>query len=83
MRGCSVLCAAASLGLDDSLGCSLITIVNQPTNHRTVTAEQEEDDDWGVVQKPVEQLYMGNRQAAELMCVWMVMDGWMDGCSRG
>lgn len=44
---------------------------SHPHECRTVTAQQEEDDEWGVVEKPVEQLYTGNRQAAELMCVWM------------
>lgn len=36
-----------------------------------MTAQQEDDDEWGVVEQPVEQLYTGNRQAAELMCVCM------------
>lgn len=33
------------------------------------TAEEEEDDEWGVTAKPTEQLYMGDRKAAELMYV--------------
>ncbi|EKU21108.1 hypothetical protein NGA_0082000 [Nannochloropsis gaditana CCMP526] len=34
------------------------------------TAEEEEDDEWGVVPKPTEQLYLGNRKARELMAVF-------------
>lgn len=38
-----------------------------PTLLTNRTAEEEEDDEWGVTAKPTEQLYMGDRKAAELM----------------
>lgn len=79
-------CPSRPIALHPRPSSSSFTLPPQPphTLYRTVTAEQEEDDDWGVVQKPVEQLYTGNRQAAELMsvnaCVIVGMWVWVGKC---
>eukprot|EP00624_Nannochloropsis_granulata_P005517 evm.model.NODE_39448_length_22869_cov_24.273470.4 len=46
---------------------SLFTQVKAKAEPVKPTVEEEEDDEWGVTAKPTEQLYMGDRKAAELI----------------
>ncbi len=53
--------------------------INTDPNPPTHPSHLQIQSQWGVAPKPVEQLYTGNRKAAELMCVsrdWLLLLWW-------